>query len=174
MLVEFEADDSELGVMIGKASEVGEKTSELGVIGLELGVKDSEVGEKKAISEGENAEVKEKTGVSDDGKAAIDDVKTGSVHEKQISGHVKSVSDDVNHDFEVLMGAYRSDFRENARKVLYAFAKTPEADISSVAKRLGFSAKSVWRAIRAMKEVGLLVREGGDKGGRWIVKKAWH
>ena len=172
VMVEFEADDSELGVMIGKASEVGEKTSELGVIGLELGVKDSEVGEKKAISEGENAEVKEKTGVSDDGKAAIDDVKTGSVHEKQISGHVKSVSDDVNHDFEVLMGAYRSDFRENARKVLYAFAKTPEADISSVAKGLGFSAKSVWRAIRAMKEVGLLVREGGDKGGRWIVKKA--
>ncbi len=29
-----------------------------------------------------------------------------------------------------------------------------------------------WRAIRAMKDVGLLVREGGDKDGRWIVKKA--
>jgi len=28
-----------------------------------------------------------------------------------------------------------------------------------------------WRAIRAMKDVGLLVREGGDKGGKWIVKK---
>ena len=118
-----------------------------------------------------NAEVKEKTGVSDDVKAASDDVKTGSVHEKQISDHVKSVSDDVNSDFEVLMGAYRCDFRENARKVLYVFAEAPEADISSVAKGLGFSAKSVWRAIRAMKEVGLLVREGGDKGGKWIVKK---
>ena len=70
------------------------------------------------------------------------------------------------------MGAYRSDFRDNARQVLYAFAETPEADISSVAKGLGFSTKSVWRAIRAMKAVGLLVREGGDKGGRWIVKKA--
>ena len=141
VIVEFESDDSELG----------EKPPEVGV--------------KKAVSEGENAEVKEKTGVSDDGKTEI-------VHEKQTSGHVKSVSDDVNHDFEVLMGAYRSDFRENARKVLYVFAEVPEADISSVAKRLGFSAKSVWRAIRAMKEVGLLVREGGDKGGRWIVKKA--
>jgi len=100
-----------------------------------------------------------------------DDVKSGSVYERPISDHVKSVSDDVNSDLEVLMGAYRSDFRENARKVLYAFAETPEADISSVAKGLGFSAKSVWRAIRAMKEVGLLVREGGDKGGKWIVKK---
>ena len=28
------------------------------------------------------------------------------------------------------------------------------------------------RAIHAMKDVGLLGREGGDKGGRWIVKKA--
>lgn len=34
----------------------------------------------------------------------------------------------------------------------------------------GFPVDS-WRAIRAMNEVGLLVREGGDKGGRWIVKK---
>ena len=148
--VEFEPDDSELG----------EKTSEVGVIASEVGVKHSKVREK-------NREVKGNTGVSDD-------VKAGSVHEKPISDDVKSVSDDVNSDFEVLMGAYRSDFRENARKVLYAFAETPEADITSVAKRLGFSAKSVWRAIRAMKEVGLLVREGGDKGGRWIVKKAGH
>ena len=37
----------------------------------------------------------------------------------------------------------------------------------------GFPVDS-WRAIRAMKEVGLLVREGGDKGGKWIVKKAGH
>ena len=140
VLVEFESDDSELGV----------KTSKVGVL-------DSEVGEK--------------TGVSVAVKIASGEVKTGSGHEKQISDQVKSVSDDVNHEFEVLMGAYRSDFRENARKVFYAFAVAPGDDISSVAKRLGFSAKSVWRAIRAMKEVGLLVREGGDKGGKWIVKK---
>jgi hypothetical protein len=37
----------------------------------------------------------------------------------------------------------------------------------------GFPVDS-WRTIRAMKEVGLLVREGGDKGGKWIVKKAGH
>lgn len=34
----------------------------------------------------------------------------------------------------------------------------------------GFPVDS-WRAIRVMKEVGLLAREGGDKGGRWIVKR---
>lgn len=34
----------------------------------------------------------------------------------------------------------------------------------------GFSVGS-WRAIRAMKDVGLLVREGGDKGGKRIVNE---
>ena len=119
VIVEFEADESELGV------------------------KKQEVREKKAISEDVN----------------------------QISDDEKQRSEGEKGEFDILMGAYRNDFRENARKVLAAFAEDPEVDIPSVAKRLGFSAISVWRAIRAMKEVGLLVREGGDKGGKWIVKK---
>lgn len=113
--------------------------------------------EKKAISEDVNAEVKMKKTVSEDVNRISDDEKQGSEGEKG--------------EFDILMGAYRNDFRENARKVLAAFAEDPEVDIPSVAKRLGFSSISVWRAIRAMKEVGLLVREGGDKGGKWIVKK---
>lgn len=133
VMVEFEADDSELG----------EKTAE--------------VREKKAVSEDVNAEVKMKKAVSEDVNRISDDEKQGSEGEKG--------------EFDILMGTYRNDFRENARKVLAAFAEDPEADIPSVAKRLGFSSISVWRAIRAMKEVGLLVREGGDKGGKWIVKK---
>ena len=161
VIVEFEADESELGV---KTPEVKEKTSE--------------VREKKATSEDVNAEVTMKKAISEGVNRISDDVKKGSVQENSTSVQVNSasaqvnpISDVVNRDFEVLMGAYRSDFRENARKVLYAFAEVPEADISSVAKGLGFSVKSVWRAIRAMKEVGLLVREGGDKGGKWVVKK---
>ena len=145
--VEFEADEPEV---IGKTPEVIGKTSEV-------------IGKTPEVI-GKTSEVGEKTGVNDD-------VEPGSGHVKPTSGHVKPTSGYVNRNFEVLMGAYRSDFRENARKVLHAFAESPEADISSVAKGLGFSAKSVWRAIRAMKEVGLLVREGGDKNGKWIVKK---
>ena len=145
--VEYEPDES----------EVGEKTGE--VIGNTTEVKEK------------NSEVGEKAGVSDDVKAGSVHVNLISVQENLISDHVKPISDDVNRDFEVLMGAYRSDFRENIRKVLYAFAENPEADIQGVAKLLGFSVKSVWRAIRSMKEVGLLVREGGDKGGKWIIKK---
>ena len=80
-------------------------------------------------------------------------------------------SEGVNGDFEVLMGAYRNDFRDNARRVLTAIAEEPEIDTKRLMQLLGISEISVWRAIRAMKAVGLLVREGADKGGRWIVKK---
>ena len=146
--IEGLADDSELGV---KASEVGVIGPEVGVIRPEVGVKASEVGEK--------------TGVSDD-------VKAGSVQEKPISDHVKSRSEGVNGDFEVLMGAYRHDFRDNARRVFSAITADPGIDTTRLSQTLGISENSVWRAIRAMKAVGLLVREGGDKGGRWIVKKA--
>lgn len=131
--------------------------SEVGVKTPEVREKTSEEREKKAISEDVNAEVKMKKAVSEDVNRISDDEKQGSEGEKG--------------EFDILMGAYRNDFRENARKVLAAFAEDPEVDIPSVAKRLGFSSISVWRAIRAMKEVGLLVREGGDKGGKWIVKK---
>ena len=131
--------------------------SELRVKKQEVREKTAEVREKKAVSEDVNSEVTMKKAISEDVNRISDDEKQRSEGEKG--------------EFDILMGAYRNDFRENARKVLAAFAEDPEVDIPSVAKRLGFSSISVWRAIRAMKEVGLLVREGGDKGGKWIVKK---
>ena len=158
--VEYDPDESELGVI---APEVGEKTPEVGektgeVIGnaTEVKEKTSELKEKTSELKEKTAEVKEKTGVSDD-------VKIGS-------GHVKPISDHVNRDFEVLMGAYRNDFRDNARKIFLAIAEDSGIDTRRLSQMFNISEISVWRAIRAMKEVGLLVREGGDKGGKWIVK----
>ena len=147
VMVEFEADESELGV---KTPEVREKTSEVREKKAEVREKTSEVREKKA-------EVREKT---------------SEVREKRLVSEGETLgSEDANSDFAVLMGAYRNDFRENARKVLSAIVGDPEIDTAGLTQKLGVSEASVWRAIRAMKEVGLLVREGGDKGGKWIVKK---
>ena len=116
----------------------------------ELGVKKAKVKEKKAELKEGCPQVKEKTPLNEG---------------------EKSESEGVNGDFEVLMGAYRNDSRDNARRVLSAIVSNPEIDTKRIVQLLGISEISVWRAIRAMKEVGLLVREGGDKGGRWIVKK---
>ena len=115
-----------------------------------MGVKKVEVQEK-------NQELKEKT----------PEVK----EEMTLSEGENPRTEGVNADFEVLMGAYRNDFRDKARRVLAAIADEPEIDTKRLMQLLGISEISVWRAIRAMKAVGLLVREGGDKGGRWIVKK---
>ena len=133
VIVEFDADESELGV---KTPEVGVKTREVREKNAKVRGKTSEVREKRLGSEGENLG-----------------------------------SEDANSDFEVLMGAYRNDSRENARKILSAIAGDQEIDTTGLTQKLGISEASVWRAIRAMKEVGLLVREGGDKGGKWVVKK---
>ena len=132
VMVEFEADESELGVKIQK---LGLKKPEVGVKGQEVGVIPSEVGVKEP-------EVMEKT--------------------PEVG---------VNPDFEVLMGAYRNDFRANARRVLAAFSENPEQDTAQIARTLNISENSVWRAVRALKDVGLLVREGATRGSKWIVKK---
>ncbi len=131
-------------------SEQGEKTPEVGVKTADLGVKRPEVGVKKAEVKEKTSEVKEKMTLSEGENPR---------------------SEGVNVNFEVLMGAYRNDFRDNARRVFAAIADEPEIDTKRLMQLLGISEISVWRAIRAMKAVGLLVREGGDKGGRWIVKK---
>ena len=132
VMVEFEADESELGV---ETQKLGVKTAEVGVKGQEVGVIPSEVGAKEP-------EVMEKT--------------------PEVG---------VNPDFEVLMGAYRNDFRANARRVLAAFSENPEQDTAQIARTLNISENSVWRAVRALKDVGLLVREGATRGSKWIVKK---
>ena len=84
---------------------------------------------------------------------------------------VKEPEVGVNPGLEVLLGAYRADFRANARRVLTALAEHPEMDFVGLAKMLNISENSVWRAVRALKDVGLLVREGATRGSKWIVKK---
>ncbi len=115
-----------------------------------LVVRTSEVKEKKP-------EVKEKRSISEG--------------ENVVSEGESRISEGVKGDFEVLMGAYRNDFRDNAWRVLSAIADNPEIDTVRLTQKLGISEASIWRAIRAMKGVGLLAREGGDKGGKWIVKR---
>lgn len=133
------------------ASEVGEKMPEVGEKMTVVGEKATEVGEKTA--QREDAEVKMGNTVSEG--------------EKKRSENEKS-------DFDILMGAYRKDFRENARKVFSAIIDDQGIDTTRLSQEFGISENSVWRSIRAMKEIGLLVREGGDKGGRWIVKNGNH
>ena len=154
VMVEYEPDESELWV---KVPEVGEKTPEAKEeIGEVIGKPQEVIGKSSEVIEKTDG-VKAKIGVSDDVKAGCD--------------YVKLVSDDVNRDFEVLMGAYRSDFREKARMVFSAFVENSGIGIAHVAQKLGLTEISVLRAVRALKDAGLLVREGATRGSKWIVKE---
>ena len=70
-------------------------------------------------------------------KGASGHVNKGSVQEDSVSDHVMSISGDVNYDFEVLMGAYRSDFRENARKVFLCFCRDSRSRYFKRCKKTG-------------------------------------
>ena len=54
--------------------------------------------------------------------------------------------------------------------VFSAFVENPGIDIVHVAQKLGLAEISVLRAVRALKDAGLLVREGATRGSKWIVK----
>ena len=125
---------------------------------VEFEIGDSEVGEKVT-------EVGEKTAQREDAE-----VKMGNT----VSEDEKKRDENEKSDFDILMAAYRKDFRENARKVFSAIIDDQGIDTTRLSQEFGISENSVWRSIRAMKEIGLLVREGGDKGGRWIVKNCRH
>ena len=72
--------------------------------------------------------------------------------------------------------------QENVHENSYGMTKTemsvyqsicsnPLAVASSIALEIGKSEKTVYRAIKKMKELNILAREGDDYNGKWIVLK---
>ncbi|MDR0523704.1 MAG: winged helix-turn-helix transcriptional regulator [Candidatus Methanoplasma sp.] len=54
-------------------------------------------------------------------------------------------------------------------KILDAFRRDGSMTIAGLSVMLGVSEKTAWRHLAAMREAGLIDREGPDNGGRWIV-----
>ena len=55
--------------------------------------------------------------------------------------------------------------------VYQSICNNPLAVASSIALEIGKSEKTVYRAIKKMKELNIIVREGDDYNGKWIVLK---
>ena len=72
-------------------------------------------------------------------------------------------------DFDVIMASYRKDFRETCRRVWMMLLKDSSLTQRQVYQLLKLPYSSVQSAYNALKEVGLLVKEGNTKGCRWIV-----
>lgn len=80
-----------------------------------------------------------------------------------------SVENEIDSKLFRVMAGYRDGFRELAQKVVKVFAADSTKGIIEAAEMLGVSERSVRRAIKVLKENGLLKREGAKKGGRWVV-----
>lgn len=123
------------------SSEIGQNDTEVKVKPEEVGPKGAEVGPKRT-------EVK---------------VKTEEVGPKRTEVSPKP-------DFEVVMRAYRKDFRMTCASVWECLAADSTLSRRSIAFELKIAESSIQSAMNALQEVGLLKREGYGKGRHWIVK----
>lgn len=55
--------------------------------------------------------------------------------------------------------------------VYRSIVKNPLAVAKSISEEIGKSEKTVYRAIKKMKDNNIIVREGDDYNGKWIVLK---
>ena len=76
---------------------------------------------------------------------------------------------------EALAGDKGTGFSEkkvkSSKKILDLLKVHPEYSATRIASEIGISAKAVEKHLAKFKAAGILVREGPDKGGRWIVKE---
>ena len=110
-------------------------------------------------------------------------VRTGSaenyrhviVKEQDRGNDADSGRNDVDYEaVNDVVNEYASSGEKLPEKTLLvwrAIRKDPEATIQEIADRLGISRATVDRAVRTLKDQGLVCREGSAKSGRWVVLK---
>lgn len=64
------------------------------------------------------------------------------------------------------------DLSECESKILDFIGMNPSASAAEIAAECGISERTVQRAIRKLKDFGIVVREGSKKTGKWVVKDA--
>lgn len=60
---------------------------------------------------------------------------------------------------------------KSAEKIKVLMRQSPEITTSELAEYLGITQSGIEKQISKMKRSGDITREGGDKGGKWIVLK---
>ena len=57
------------------------------------------------------------------------------------------------------------------REILKLMSDNPAISASSISKNIGLNSRTIQRHILALRDAGIIVREGGDRGGRWMIKE---
>ena len=132
-----------------KAAEVSTKTAEVSTKPQEVGPYPEQIGPKKS-----------EVGVESP-KVGVESPKVG----------VESPEVGVEIDFDTLLAANRKGFRVTCRTIWQTLEANPNLTQMELATALKMPASSVQSACNALKEVGLLKREGARKNGKWVTCK---
>ena len=74
-------------------------------------------------------------------------------------------------DFDILMSDARKDFKETCRQVWELLVQNETLLQIEVSERLKIAHSTVKSAYAALKDAGLLIKEGEGRGSKWIVNK---
>lgn len=69
-----------------------------------------------------------------------------------------------------LKGTLKSTLKGTRKRVYEILLANPNITISQVGEMLALNPRGIDKHIKKLKEMGLLIRDGGDNGGKWIVK----
>ncbi len=65
--------------------------------------------------------------------------------------------------------SFSKSSEKSSEKILKLMKEKPEITIKELAITLDISTRAVEKNIAKLKGLGILSREGGDKGGRWLI-----
>lgn len=81
----------------------------------------------------------------------------------------KNVVDNVVDVARKVVKAYSDQLSDRQITILELMIKQPSISATEMTTTFGLTIRTIQRDISKMKELGILVREGGDKGGKWII-----
>jgi len=155
-----------------------ESCTETGKVGKKRGQEivgqkqETKVGQKpEKASQKCTAEVSQKLEkVSQKSEAKVSQ-KSGKVSQKsgQSDMRLTEIRRRAACSIDVVLPSLRRDVRKNLENVMVAIGVNPYVTICEISKQIHVSVATVKNAEALLKEVGLLYRIGGDRGGHWLI-----
>ena len=81
----------------------------------------------------------------------------------------KNVVENVLDDVRKVVKDYSAKLTERQITILEIMVQQPSVSATEMSQRLSFSLRTIQRDISELKEMGILDRVGGDKGGEWKI-----
>ena len=74
------------------------------------------------------------------------------------------------HSEQLIYDTLKTDVRDNViENVIDNVIDNTPVTIGSLAKKMSVSVRTICRDLDKMKSLGIVKREGGDYGGRWVI-----